>query len=79
MPVHNPTLTELVGSGYVEIDVYCRTCRGLVCLNLVSMMHARGHETTIKEIEGKLRCRRCGNRPTSVKATFPSRHGGYGA
>lgn len=79
MPVHNPTLSELVGNGYVELNVHCAHCRFLVVLPLDGMMRQRGQMITIKEIGSKLKCRQCGNAPASVTAQMLGRYGAYGA
>jgi len=57
------------------ISLKCPTC-GTVDVPLRYLAAHIGHKRTLRSIVPKLRCRRCGSRPDSVKLRRMNDHGG---
>lgn len=79
MPLHDPTIAELIRDGFADLRVHCEQCRFVVIVPFAKVLGERAPwRVRLGQISPKLRCSKCGNPPRSVEPRPKETYGKYG-
>lgn len=68
MPVHDPTIAELIRDGNVSLLAHCEHCRFVVVIPFQKILRGqKPWRVRMGQIVPKLRCSKCRNPPRSVE------------